>query len=85
MFRIDLDRDVDQETVTRRQRRGIRLVKSWQRSLKSLRPMSGALPCQSIDTATREQIGSVIEHTHDIWSMAISANYTQTPQPQIRT
>ena len=27
------------------------------------------------DTATREQIGSVIEHTHDIWSMAISSNY----------
>ena len=27
------------------------------------------------DTATREQIGSVIEHTRDIWSMAISTNY----------
>jgi WD40 repeat protein len=27
------------------------------------------------DTATHEQIGSVIEHTHDVWSMAISSNY----------
>ncbi|KAF8547368.1 hypothetical protein OG21DRAFT_1490282 [Imleria badia] len=26
------------------------------------------------DTTTREQIGSVIEFTHDIWTMAISAN-----------
>ncbi|KAF8548151.1 WD40 repeat-like protein [Imleria badia] len=27
------------------------------------------------NTTTREQIGSVIEFTHDIWSMAISVNY----------
>jgi WD40 repeat protein len=27
------------------------------------------------DTTTHERIGSVIEHTHDIWVMAISANY----------
>jgi WD40 repeat protein len=27
------------------------------------------------DTATRKQIGSVIEHTHFIWVMAISTNY----------
>ncbi|KAF8547586.1 WD40 repeat-like protein [Imleria badia] len=27
------------------------------------------------NTSTREQIGSVIEFTHDVWSMAISANY----------
>jgi WD40 repeat protein len=26
------------------------------------------------NTTTHEQIGSVIEFTHDIWSMAISAN-----------
>jgi WD40 repeat protein len=27
------------------------------------------------DTSTREQIGSVIEYTHDIWSMAITPTY----------
>ena len=27
------------------------------------------------DTTTHEQIGSVIKHTHGVWSMAISANY----------
>ncbi|KAF8549803.1 WD40 repeat-like protein [Imleria badia] len=27
------------------------------------------------NTTTREQIGPVIKHTHDIWSMALSANY----------
>lgn len=27
------------------------------------------------DTTTHKQIGSVIEHTHAVWSMAISANY----------
>ena len=27
------------------------------------------------DTTTREQIGAVIEYTHDIWCMAMSSNY----------
>jgi len=27
------------------------------------------------DTTTQEQIGSVVEYTHDIWSMAMSSNY----------
>ena len=27
------------------------------------------------DTTSQEQIGTVIEYTHDIWSMAMSANY----------
>jgi len=37
-----------------------------------------ASACSSVslwDTTTHEQIGAVIEHTHPIWSMAISSNY----------